>query len=570
MILIDSKRKKLENILKKHPDAIIADVTSHAKDSLIKLSPFYPHGGIPVPFSNGVTATCVEAIWQGLKVFEGADVDVQMFQNDTMKNIKRTVRKFGKPLGHRKGVNGTELLNYIEARKLIYIPTYKWVLENKVQGIIARLREASKTKTIVLLDYNTNCDVNDPKKPLSHAFLIKAYVEGLYPFGDKKWKPQTIESKQSGNSQLLKTAETLRFNFKNDVIDKLIQAPDNQLTFEEYLKGLYHQEVIDMDDFTIVGCMNRKNMENETLKERFLGTIFGQAVGDALGLSTEFMSKQEVDRFYPTGIEDYSQIVQDDHRRRWQRGDWTDDTDMMLCILDSFVACQKVDVLDIARRFKEWMMNGGMGIGRHTYNVMALGDYTSNPQKAAEIIWKMGKKKAAANGAVMRTSVVGLMKGNVTSNAENICRLTHFDPRCVGSCVIVSSIIHALVFEDRILDYENVIGIAKQYDERIVPFIDLAYHEGLDSLCLDDEKSMGYTLRTLGAALWAYWHATSYKEGILKIVLSGGDADTNAAVAGAILGAKFGICHIPEEWRNGLLHASMLHDKVQKFYAMYR
>ena len=198
--------------------------------------------------------------------------------------------------------------------------------------------------------------------------------------------------------------------------------------------------------------------ENETIKERFLGTIFGQAVGDALGLSTEFMSKQEVDRFYPNGIEDYSQIVQDDHRRRWQRGDWTDDTDMMLCILDSFVACQKVDILDIARRFKEWMMNGGMGIGRHTYNVMALGDYTSNPQKAAEIIWKMGKKKAAANGAVMRTSVVGLMKDNVA----------------------------------------------------------------------------------------------------------------NAAVAGAILGAKYGICHIPDEWKDGLLYASMLHNKVQEFYTMYR
>lgn len=51
---------------------------------------------------------------------------------------------------------------------------------------------------------------------------------------------------------------------------------------------------------------------------------------------------------------------------------------------------------------------------------------------------------------------------NVTSNAENICKLTHFDPRCVGSCVIVSSIIHALVFEDRILDYEDVIGIIKR------------------------------------------------------------------------------------------------------------
>ena len=186
MIIIESKRKKPETILKQYPDAILADVTSGAKDGLVKLSPFYPHGGIPVPFSEGYTATCVEAIWQGLKVFEGCDVDVEMFQNDTMKNIKRTVRRFGKPLGHRKGVHGTELLGYIEARKLIYIPTYKWVLENKVANIIDRLREASKTKTIVLLDYDTNADVENAKKPLSHASLIKAYVEGVYPYGEEQ------------------------------------------------------------------------------------------------------------------------------------------------------------------------------------------------------------------------------------------------------------------------------------------------------------------------------------------------------------------------------------------------
>lgn len=186
MIIIESKRKKPETILKKYPDAILADVTSGAKDGLVKLSPFYPHGGIPVPFSEGYIATCVEAIWQGLKVFEGCDVDVEMFKNDTMKNIKRTVRRFGKPLGHRRGVHGTELLGYIEARKLIYIPTYKWVLENKVSFIIDRLREASKTKTIVLLDYDTNADVENAKKPLSHASLIKAYVEGVYPYGEEQ------------------------------------------------------------------------------------------------------------------------------------------------------------------------------------------------------------------------------------------------------------------------------------------------------------------------------------------------------------------------------------------------
>ena len=184
MIIVESKRKKIENILKKYPNAIIADVTSKAKDGLVKLSPFYPHDGIPVPFSDGMTATCVEAVWQGLKVFEGADVDVEMFKNDTMKNIKRTVRKYGRPLGHRKGVFGKELLGYIEARKQIYIPTYRWMLEHKTIEIIERLREASKTKTIVLLDYNTCCDVDDPKKPLSHAFLVKAYAEGLYPYDD--------------------------------------------------------------------------------------------------------------------------------------------------------------------------------------------------------------------------------------------------------------------------------------------------------------------------------------------------------------------------------------------------
>ena len=51
MIIIESKRKKPATILKKYPGAILADVTSSAKDGLVKLSPFYPHGGIPVPFS---------------------------------------------------------------------------------------------------------------------------------------------------------------------------------------------------------------------------------------------------------------------------------------------------------------------------------------------------------------------------------------------------------------------------------------------------------------------------------------------------------------------------------------
>lgn len=217
MIIIESKRKKAATILKQYPDAILADVTSSAKDGLVKLSPFYPHGGIPVPFSEGYTATCVEAIWQGLKVFERCDVDKSLFTNNTMKGLKRTVRKYGKPLGHRKGVNGTELLSYIEARKQIYIPTYKWVLENKVAHIIERLREASKIKTIVLLDYDTNADVENAKKPLSHASLIKAYVEGIYPYGEKPVeKPKEKTKKAAKNKKTKKKDNNIQLDLFNE------------------------------------------------------------------------------------------------------------------------------------------------------------------------------------------------------------------------------------------------------------------------------------------------------------------------------------------------------------------
>ena len=177
MIVVESKRKSMETLKRNYPNALILDVTSKAEDEFRRLSPFYPCRGIPVPFSEGVTSACVEGVWQGLKVFEGEDIDRSCFRNDTMKNLKRTVRTHGSCLGHRKGVNGTELLGYIEAREQIYIPTYNWMLENRCQDLVHKLKIISKSRTIVLLDYDTNGDWRDPRKPLSHASLIKAYLE---------------------------------------------------------------------------------------------------------------------------------------------------------------------------------------------------------------------------------------------------------------------------------------------------------------------------------------------------------------------------------------------------------
>ena len=181
MIIIESKRKTPQALKEQYPDAMIIDVTSRAVDEFVMFSPFYPIGGVPVPFTDGLVAVSVEGIWQGLKVFEDADVDTTLFSKRDMKNMKRTTRKYGPCLGHRKGVHGEELLGYIEARKQIYLPCYKWVLENKLKKLVTAIRIISKNKPVVLLDYNTNPDVNNPKKALSHASLIKAYIEGNYP-----------------------------------------------------------------------------------------------------------------------------------------------------------------------------------------------------------------------------------------------------------------------------------------------------------------------------------------------------------------------------------------------------
>ncbi|MEM6772145.1 MAG: hypothetical protein AAF597_16340, partial [Bacteroidota bacterium] len=125
MIYVLSRRRKLENLKRAYPDARIIDVTSKADLPMVRFSPFYPHGGIPIPFSPGQYAASVEGIWQGLKVFNEHDVDTSKFRNRTMKGMKRTVRKYGKPKGHRKGVEGAELLDYITARKEIYLPAYR-------------------------------------------------------------------------------------------------------------------------------------------------------------------------------------------------------------------------------------------------------------------------------------------------------------------------------------------------------------------------------------------------------------------------------------------------------------
>lgn len=298
------------------------------------------------------------------------------------------------------------------------------------------------------------------------------------------------------------------------------------------------------------------------LFDRLKGTIYGQAIGDALGLGTEGMTDEDMAWKYPHGIKHYSDIFQDRHRKRWKIGDWTDDTDIMLCIANAVIKDKGVNLTSIAQNFKDWADGEPMGIGENTYKVLMIGDYVEHPLEVSKKVWEMSGKKAAANGGLMRTSIVGLFPKVVEECAVNICRLTHYDPRCVGSCVIVSELIHSLVYNEKRLSYHQIVDMAKKYDERIVEFVDLSMNTDIRALELQDEASVGYTLRTLAAGLWAYWNARTFEDGLLSVVRAGGDADTNAAVACAILGAKFGFNAIPQEYIDGLIYKEQLDEVI--------
>jgi hypothetical protein len=108
-----------------------------------------------------------------------------------MQGIKRGGKSHGAVRNHRSGrhdetfqhdaLRSGTLLGYRDARRQIYLPAYRWVLENRLVGDVEQLRQIARKQTLMLLDYETNSDVDDLSSPLSHAGLLKCYLEGAWP-----------------------------------------------------------------------------------------------------------------------------------------------------------------------------------------------------------------------------------------------------------------------------------------------------------------------------------------------------------------------------------------------------
>ncbi len=112
-----------------------------------------------------------------------------------------------------------------------------------------------------------------------------------------------------------------------------------------------------------------------------------------------------------------------------------------------------------------------------------------------------------------------------------------------------------------------------EYDSRVSETLTTALHQPLEAWQLDEglepggTNRIGYTLKALGAGFWAMLHATTFEDGVLRVVHEGGDADTNASVAGALLGARFGYDAIPARWSGKLVDAAALEERVSRLLA---
>lgn len=198
--------------------------------------------------------------------------------------------------------------------------------------------------------------------------------------------------------------------------------------------------------------------------------MYGQCVGDAVGLATEFLTKSVSKFLYPSAFAERTYKHKDrrddehGHAARWETGAFTDDSDQMILALQTLLESE--DMRPDPRRFMEklsfWISSGfvdaatgarikrPMGIGQTVFNVVS--EYRSSMPRittaadayaASRLVWLASNGTLAANGAVMRTSVLAvphfLNLDAVEEDTIAVSRTTHYDPRCALRVLFVTT-----------------------------------------------------------------------------------------------------------------------------------
>jgi ADP-ribosyl-[dinitrogen reductase] hydrolase len=241
----------------------------------------------------------------------------------------------------------------------------------------------------------------------------------------------------------------------------------------------------------------------------------------------------------------------------------------MLVLLRSLVARGRLDVEDVAGGQLQWLASAPKSIGNLTRTALQKLRAGEPPHRSGALAWEDSGRRSAGNGSVMCCAPIGLLHAKpsdgLAEDAAAFSRITHFDPRCVASCIALTTAIALLVRgEAEAAASQAATAAAAVSDEARV-----AVERGFSRKPFDlrvDGHDQGFVLHTLEIAFSALGSAPSLEEGLVQVVARGGDTDTNGCVAGALLGAKFGERAIPRRWLTKLQAAPELRELATALY----
>jgi len=278
--------------------------------------------------------------------------------------------------------------------------------------------------------------------------------------------------------------------------------------------------------------------------DRYRGAMVGLAVGDAFGVSLEFMppgsfiTVTEITGGGPFGLKE---------------GEWTDDTSMALCIAASLLECGNFDAKDQMERFVNWRENGYMSSRGEGSRCVDIGNTTTSSLdrflESGDPYSGPTEHSTSGNGSIMRLAPVPLFYGgdalDTFAFAGQSSRTTHGSDACIDACRYMATIINGAING---IVKEKLLSSDLMKDIELMPEIRMVADGSFKEKEPPEIRGTGYVVESLEAALWAFHNFDTFEEGLIAAVNLGDDADTTGAVYGQIAGAYYGVDEIPERW----------------------
>jgi ADP-ribosyl-[dinitrogen reductase] hydrolase len=303
--------------------------------------------------------------------------------------------------------------------------------------------------------------------------------------------------------------------------------------------------------------------------DRYRGSLVGLAVGDALGTTLEFTR--------PGGFKPISDIV-GGGPFRLKPGEWTDDTSMALCLAESLIIKQTFDPVDQMQRYLRWYKEGHLSangrcfdIGNTTRQALRKFEKSGDPYSGST------EPRSAGNGSIMRLTPVPLFYAQNAAEAIEksgfSSKTSHQLPVTIDACRYLGALIVGAVMgasKEELLG-EHYSPVAGYWLENpLAPEIDEVASGSFKRLDPPQIRGRSYVAKSLEAALWAFHRSNSFREGCLKAVNLGEDADTTGAVYGQLAGAFYGYRGIPARWREKIALCELIESMAERLFELSR